>query len=494
MSLIRPITPSSVGSKMSLRNVTMANNSGKAIIGLSRDRTTWYAATLASPWKLQQWVEVEGTVTPTWTDVATFSERVMGMVEMANGEVLAATVATGSTPGYIYKSTGWATSHTTATWAKTLTTTGGYIVPVWGLHQWSIGSNGVGVVVEYGPQTTGSGDQTAKARRVYLTTDWGATWTVIFDLVTFGIALGVSNPSGVHTHAAAYDEAWDRIWVTYGDNTGDGDLISGANNAQIVYSDDRGATWTHLPQPIEQRGLGAQIQATTIACLEGAVVFGPDGSPYSWQVWPRKGYRQLGNMVHGPYFGGNTGAQGIGLGASRVEGVRSAPLLVNASSIVGKPTYLFGSADGGLTWSELWRDDVNAATAFMGFTSSTTNGNGALFGPSIFGTLLAPYNYTNGGAWSTGALWRAELAAPEPGDRMIGGIVAQDGTGAKVKFDVPHGLGVVPTRFSVRPGNAAAAAGGSFFETADATNVSITFTTAPASGTANVALNWTAGK
>lgn len=65
-----------------------------------------------------------------------------------------------------------------------------------------------------------------------------------------------------------------------------------------------------------------------------------------------------------------------------------------------------------------------------------------------------------------------------------------DGTGAQTEFNIPHGLSTTPTSVQVTPGSAEAAA--LFYVSATSTNIVVTFTTAPASGTNNVILNWMA--
>lgn len=67
-----------------------------------------------------------------------------------------------------------------------------------------------------------------------------------------------------------------------------------------------------------------------------------------------------------------------------------------------------------------------------------------------------------------------------------------DGTGAQVDFVIPHGLGAAPTSVFITPGSADAAA--LSYATADATNITVTFTTAPDAGTDNVVLNWQVSK
>ncbi len=62
------------------------------------------------------------------------------------------------------------------------------------------------------------------------------------------------------------------------------------------------------------------------------------------------------------------------------------------------------------------------------------------------------------------------------------------GDGTTTQFSIAHGLVSTPSKVLVTPCSADAA--GSFYVTADATNIYVTYSTAPASGTDNVCLNW----
>ncbi len=64
------------------------------------------------------------------------------------------------------------------------------------------------------------------------------------------------------------------------------------------------------------------------------------------------------------------------------------------------------------------------------------------------------------------------------------------GNGSTTAFVIAHGCDTTPNDVSVTPGSAASAA--PFFATADGTNITVTFTAAPAAGTNNVVLNWSA--
>lgn len=70
------------------------------------------------------------------------------------------------------------------------------------------------------------------------------------------------------------------------------------------------------------------------------------------------------------------------------------------------------------------------------------------------------------------------------------GRAALNGTGSATSFTIPHGLGVAPRTVQVTPGSAAAT--GAHHVTADATNLTVTYDTAPATGTGNVVIDWTA--
>jgi hypothetical protein len=71
-----------------------------------------------------------------------------------------------------------------------------------------------------------------------------------------------------------------------------------------------------------------------------------------------------------------------------------------------------------------------------------------------------------------------------------GGRATFNGTGAQTAFSTPHLLAFTPDHITVTPGSSDAR--GDYYATADATNVTVTYATAPASGTGNVVLNWRA--
>jgi hypothetical protein len=71
------------------------------------------------------------------------------------------------------------------------------------------------------------------------------------------------------------------------------------------------------------------------------------------------------------------------------------------------------------------------------------------------------------------------------------GQSVQNGTGAQTVFTIPHGVKAHPSRSPIAIVTAGAAGGrGDFHVTCDGTNITVTYATAPASGTGNVVLNW----
>jgi hypothetical protein len=97
-------------------------------------------------------------------------------------------------------------------------------------------------------------------------------------------------------------------------------------------------------------------------------------------------------------------------------------------------------------------------------------------------------------AYTTVEVWACSQAGTGywawEGASGTGGTSTQSGNAVQTVFTIAHGLGAAPSKFSVTPGSAAAAL--VFFATTDATNITVTYTAAPATGTNNVVLRWIA--
>ena len=110
------------------------------------------------------------------------------------------------------------------------------------------------------------------ARHVWLSTDYGNTFDLIFDqkTTTQNITGAPTWTTSAHVHTAAYDRFWERIWIVVGDRP----------NSATYYSDDWGQTWTHVNNDID-------MQYTGIVAFKEGVIFGSDRGPNGLYVWYR---------------------------------------------------------------------------------------------------------------------------------------------------------------------------------------------------------------
>lgn len=260
-----------------------------------------------------------------------------------------------------------------------------------GVHSFAVTGDGSGAVVTY--TVTGgaiANDQDGKARRLYISTDFGETWSQIFDIYTdpeykYGL--------GLHLHAVVYDEEWDRIWVQTGDNTGDGLKVSGfPSKTQVCYSDDRGATWQWLDGNQWQEGDGVGAQYTSIRIYKDNVVMGVDANAdFGLVVWPRVGYRQLGNPVFAPVA--RVAQSGIFTAQmSAYSADDSMPVFSTYdTTLSGIENPVFCSSDGGFTWHEFWRETDLATRPAI-----ANGGPTAFYGPDTSNRIIANYlGYNN---------------------------------------------------------------------------------------------------
>ncbi len=431
-------------------------------IGLSRDRKTVYGAPGGSNTQLYQSVD-DGT---TWTSVRSFANRVVqGIFETDDGEALVITNGTAGSPGYIYRSSGWAASHTAATWTETLATVGGNLRPYWnGGHPWSFGDDTIragssawGVVSEYGVQTDTNGDQTSKGRRVYWTSDYGATWTQVLDIYT-----RYPGVYGLHCHAVAYDPYWDRIWLTYGDTV----AAEGTANTQLLYSDDHGATWAPVPLPEDwvSATQPALTQSTPIAITADTILLGSDNFP-GYITIPRAGYRVIGHLQVLSVTAAGTSSGLISNSLWRNRRQSGAPIIAVAqSSLASVSVPMMVSLDDGQTLQHLWDAPELRGSNYGGRT---------VMGPTWRGKILSWVKTSTGDM-----LLRGELVVPEVG--LMDGSFTATGDGLTTVFTIPHGLSAAPSRYLVFPEKPAS----TFTVTTNATNIVVTFSAAPANGSA----------
>jgi len=215
------------------------------------------ASTTLAPFTYPCWLSNNGNVTyavrgfdvvtstdegSTWTLLRTFTQSPSAVRQMSNGDLLVATKTTG-VAGQLWK-------YSNGTWTLVLTSsaTSTAFQPQWGM---SVEGGSRILVSEYGTKIPTA---TTAPRYVWLSQDFGSTWTVVYDL---------GNVTDGHIHGCAYDAYWDRLWVVTGDST----------NRRIVYSDNLGATWVTV-------SAGARTnQMVGILPMRGCILFTTDSSP-----------------------------------------------------------------------------------------------------------------------------------------------------------------------------------------------------------------------
>jgi hypothetical protein len=284
----------------------------------------------------------------TWSGTLhVFPYPIKGIRELDNGEVLVATSPGGGAAGGLYLSSGWPTNHATATWTLVLTCTGGagsFIHGGWGMSS----HDSIAVVSEYGIQSP-----TDKARYVYLSKDYGATWAIIFDI-------GIVN--GVHVHGSAYDPWWGAIWVVNGDG------VPGNTGHTTRVSYDLGQTWNIV---------STVHQLTAIRPLPNCILFATDeGSPNGiWRI-PRV---TRANPVLEPAYTLDASASQLYVAtmAFRSKWTNDPPTLFSwiASGGTAEPGHLTVTQDG-YTFRDIWADTI----------TYTVQGLRTMLGPTLAGT------------------------------------------------------------------------------------------------------------
>lgn len=437
---------------------TISDGGNNNVLSMSRDATTLYSgqgAVGSTQATLKQSIN-DGT---SFTNIFTFTSAVVGFHQLDNGEAL---VAVGYNTGSIWKSSGFAANPATATWTKVLDSSGAacYFRGEWTLHPWT-SSGPIVIVNEYGVQTAGGAGP--YATKVWLSTDYGSTWTVVFDLLT-----KFPGQNVLHMHASAYDPYWDRLWVTHGDATG-----TGQNG--IYYSDDRGATWTAVPGSVNTTNLTGQV--TTIAILENCILFHCDGVPAAITRIGRRGYRQMSALTPVHMIRGGTGGQALGFQMWQTKAIPGSPLLMcneNGANTSNPGSGSVIATHDGLKFFEVYRDAV-ATGAHQGFLNCV--------GPTITGKIVGVITDSR---QANASRFVAQMPSGIPTTDMVGGTVSI-ANGATIT----HDLGLTPTRYSVTP----TAAGRQVSVTA-VSSTTLTVSLTDSAGTAvavaeNVA--WTAG-
>lgn len=134
---------------------------------------------------------------------------------------------------------------------------------------------------------------------------------------------------------------------------------------------------------------------------------------------------------------------------------------------------------------------------FQVTTSKTANSNGYLAGQRLF-----ELDTGNSFRWD-GEMWQRDqttnAAVGSTSEKGGGTASITIGTTTQSVFNIPHGIGAIPSIFLVTPANAAAAGGGGtatntlgFSVTANATNIIVTYQAGILSTSSPVNFNWLA--
>lgn len=196
-----------------------------------------------------------------------FSHIIMGVRTLDDGELLVSTTRTKNPDVYskVWKSVGYDKNNPSSTTFKEVlvsTNIDAFFINSWGM---SVYQNIV-VIAEYGERGLATG-----AKHVYLSTDYGNSFNLVFDLYATQVEGRPALTETAHMHTTAYDPYFNRIWVAVGDRP----------NTATYYSDDLGASWTYVTD-------SNAMQYTGIVALPDAVLFGSDRHPNGVYVYHRK--------------------------------------------------------------------------------------------------------------------------------------------------------------------------------------------------------------
>lgn len=307
----------------------------------------------------------------TWTLIKNFGEYLVWVRELDNGELLVGTGGVSPNPRSIWVSNNYPALGDKSTWTKTLTAAAPGVTfgTSWGYSQYK----NIVLLAEYGPKyNTGNEINSGEnARYAYLSLDNGKTWKNIFDLNTWVEKThGTGKAINVHLHGITFDQYWDRIWVTYGDD------VNGT-----CYSDDLGETWYAAHWSNETYSLDQNVG---IIALPARILFGTDTAPNGVMAFDRTEGKKNGlyTLKQAYTIPGDDGTTRTHL----CQAIHRVP------QIGGTDVYLFGfgaetnpgkstiaATRDGFTWKTLWQDPL-AQTPGKGLRT--------IAGPTLTGKLI----------------------------------------------------------------------------------------------------------
>lgn len=308
----------------------------------------------------------------TWTELHQFPNNFIWVRVLDNGELLACTKVDPD-PRDIWLSSGYGTD--TVTWSKVLTGSAPYVTfgTAWGFSSYK----NIVLIAEYGPKLPlwNGKAVTENARYVYMSLDHGKTWATVFDLNNYLLnQMGRTDVQGQHLHGVAWDQYWDRIWVTFGDDTNG-----------TVYSDNLGATWHTANDGVTAQ---APNQNVGILPMPKCILFGTDVAPNGVQRINRSEGKRFGTYpIEQAYtIDGDDGTTRTHLcqAIRKVEraGDDGPALFGFGSETNPAPSFIVGTYDG-YEFTKIWQDTIDQA-AGMGIRT--------IAGPSLRGALTVGSN------------------------------------------------------------------------------------------------------
>ncbi|MDJ0321819.1 hypothetical protein [Pseudarthrobacter sp. PS3-L1] len=259
---------------------------------------------------------------------------------------------------------------------------------------WSQSDRGPIVLInEYGPKTpTWDGQPVAageNACKVLASFDYGDNFTEVFDLNDYlRTVQGRTSTDNQHLHGVAWDPYWDRIWVTFGDNSGG----NGSNG--IIYSDDLFET---VATAQFYSGTTPPYQCVGILPMPTCVLFFTDnvpvGSPDVVRLNRSEGKTKTGFYTPVAAFESTAAGKHLCQSFTRQNRPGDDGVAMAAFSAEGEaaPSFAVATLDG-YVFKEFWRDTVNNPSGF---------GSRSIVGPTLRGKAILKLNdQKNPGLWT----------------------------------------------------------------------------------------------
>lgn len=448
--------------------------SGIAPIGISKNRAAIYAYATSAKTTLRKSTD-SGQTYSQIVGAGTF-QNIVGFKELDDGSAVVFSQNSSPGTGFIHRNPNWSTTPATG-WNLALTCASqGAPRPIWcqfsfGNEALVPGSGKYGFVAEYGGNPV---DETGPCHG-YFTSDYGATWTMVFDGLTNALTTGGKQG---HTKAATYDPYDHRIYISQDTPS---PFQIGPTSAWVFYInvDDINFSnidvgWSALQIPVEWQGIVTSdfaFSSNSVGPYRDRLVLGSDHQVGQY-IFPRLGRRNLGTGFIGADWCNRGNAINTGFMQTRAAADQPVLLTTGTGTNNGQPTglYIDGSNEGA-SFTQLWQ--ANDLTA-----PSLDN----VYGPDTNGNIVFNATATGANAFTRGQIVPGVLG-------QMAQRVFLTGDGATTAFSFPHYISTTPTA-KAYPNHAPDAALGDPNVTTDATNITLTFASAPAAGTYQFALRY----